>query len=63
MNITLNNFALVIISCLVYMLYDDKLFVLKSIKKFLFCSDDTEIFKLEQDLKINRLDYMGLSFC
>ena len=33
MYITLNNFALVIISCLVYMLYDDKLYMLKSINK------------------------------
>ena len=53
MYIPLNNFELVIISCLVYMLYDDKLFVLKSIKKFLFRSDDTEILKLEQDFKDN----------
>ena len=40
MYITLNNFSPVIISCLVYMLYDDKLYMLKSINKVsvLFCS-------------------------
>ena len=30
---SLNNFSPVIISCLVYMLYDDKLYMLKSINK------------------------------
>ena len=33
MYITLNKFSPVIISCLVYMLYDDKLYMLKSINK------------------------------
>ena len=33
MYITLNNFSPVIISCLVYMLYDDKLYMLKSVNK------------------------------
>ena len=41
MYITLNNFVLVIISCLVYVLYDDKLYMLKSLNKVsvLFCSN------------------------
>ena len=41
MYITLNNFSPVIISCLVYMLYDDKLYMLKSINKVsvLFCAN------------------------
>ena len=33
MYITLNNFSPVIISCFVYMLYDDKLYMLRSINK------------------------------
>ena len=47
MYITLNNFSPVIISCLVYMLYDDKLYMLKSINKVsvLFCS---VLFKFDQ---------------
>ena len=67
MYITLNNFSPVIISCLVYMLYDDKLYMLKSINKVsvLFCSYHYHSFKehdkvtMEQHIYI----YIYASYC